>query len=89
MKQKQPKKKKQAAKGTKMKSTNLDEEFEALQIHGDSDAESFAQCPICGLIYGEDESVWICCDICNTWYDLKCSMVTDDNIPDEYICQDC
>ena len=35
-----------------MEASNLDEEFEGLQINSDTDAEilSFAQCPICGLM---------------------------------------
>lgn len=39
--------------------SSLDEEFEALQINSDTDAEilSFVQCPFCGLMYGNDNSL--------------------------------
>ena len=92
-KQKQAVKKGKTSKSTKAKkgieASILDEEFEALQVNSDEDAESFVQCPIYGLIYDDDESMWMYCDVCNTWYDIKCALVTDDNVPDEYICRDC
>ena len=34
----------------------------------------------CGLVYGEDNSVWIQCDSCGLWYDLKCTNANHDNI---------
>ena len=27
-----------------------------------SSSESEAECPKCGLVYGEDDSLWICCE---------------------------
>ena len=48
--------------------------FEAIAISDEQNttsSDSEAQCPKCGLLYGEDESLWICCDGCNSWYDLK------------------
>ena len=58
----------------------------------DSDASSTssdATCPTCGLFYGEDSSVWICCDTCETWFDLECSGCDPDNIPSDFVCKLC
>ena len=43
----------------------------------------------CGLVYGEDNSVWIQCDSCGLWYDLKCTNVNHDNIPEAFSCEIC
>ena len=64
------------------------EDIELLRICSDTE-ESEAECPKCGLIYGETEDKWICCDLCDTWLDLKCADVSKDNIPEEYYCTDC
>ena len=64
------------------------EDIEMLNICSDTE-ESEAECPKCGLIYGETEDEWICCDLCDTWLDLKCANVTKTNIPEEYYCSDC
>lgn len=55
----------------------------------ESEAESEAECPKCGLVYGEDNSVWIQCDGCGLWWDLRCSGVDADNIPDTFNCETC
>lgn len=62
-------------------------DFDKLVIS--SDTESEAECPKCGLVYGDDEATWICCDRCNTWYDVECAGVSENEIPDDYICEDC
>ena len=55
---------------------------------GESDSE--AECPNCGLVYGDDESTWIQCDGCGLWWDLKCSGISDsENIPDVFFCATC
>lgn len=36
------------------------------------ETESEAECPKCGLIYGEDDSLWIQCDSCELWWDFEC-----------------
>ena len=50
-----------------------------------------SRCPVCGAIYEEDESdsLWIGCDNCDLWYCLKCTNVSEDNIPDVYHCDRC
>ena len=55
-----------------------------------SDIESEAECPRCGLMYGEDDSMWIQCDNCGLWWDLECSGLGDrENIPNTFICGNC
>lgn len=60
------------------------------ELEQDSQSESDAECPKCGQVYGEDESVWICCDSCNKWFDWKCSGLSDaKRIPDVFTCENC
>ena len=54
-----------------------------------SSSESEAECPKCGLVYGEDDSLWICCDECSMWFDLKCSGISAHSIPEHFVCDDC
>jgi protein-arginine kinase activator protein McsA len=50
-------------------------------------------CPKCGLAYGEDiaeNNLWICCDGCDVWFDLKCTTIkSKKRLPDVYLCEDC
>ena len=53
-----------------------------------SGTESEAECPKCGIIYGDDDdATWIKCDKCGLWWDLKCSGVT--NSDDVFHCEVC
>ena len=54
-----------------------------------SNSESEAECPKCGLVYGEDDSLWIRCDECSAWFDLKCSGISAHSIPEHFVCDDC
>ena len=54
-----------------------------------SSSESEAECPKCGLVYEEDDSLWICCDECSAWFDLKCSGISAHSIPEHFVCDDC
>ena len=58
---------------------------EKLQDLSLSDSE--AECPECGLLYGEDDSLWIQCDACGAWWDVNCAGVSD--IPDSFVCRKC
>ena len=70
-----------------LKDLNL-EDFELLNICSES-SESEAECPKCALIYGETQDIWICCNLCETWFDLRCANVSKNNIPEEFYCSDC
>ena len=53
-------------------------------------SESEAECPDCGLVYGDDDSTWVQCDSCGLWRDLKCAGVTSvSDIPEIFCCQNC
>ena len=57
-----------------------------------SDTESEGECPMCGLVYGEDDddgSTWIHCDACKAWWDLPCTGVSESDIPDFFSCPNC
>ena len=57
----------------------------------ESECEDQTVCTVCGLIYGSDDSLWVGCDGCNQWFDLKCTNIRDKySIPDtNYFCQNC
>ena len=56
----------------------------------ESEMESEAECPRCGLMYGEDDSMWIQCDSCKLWWDFQCSGLSDsENIPNIFNCDNC
>ena len=55
-----------------------------------SDDESDAVCPKCGRVYSDDDGVWICCDGCDSWYDIRCTNIRSRrSIPDAYLCEKC
>ena len=91
---KQPKR---CVKPTTRSEKALLEHFQSLSLdsgsetsQNESNTESEAECPKCGLVYGEDDSVWIQCDNCGLWWDMKCSGVSDvENIPDIFCCETC
>ena len=79
---------------TRRKMKELSEQLQRLSIQVTDETESGdesseAECPNCGLAYGEDDSVWIQCDSCGLWWDLKCTEIDDKNIPDIFICKKC
>ena len=50
---------------------NLDTVAIANEQDDERSDESEAECPKCGLVYGDgDNGLWICCDKCDTWYTL-------------------
>ena len=52
-------------------------------------ADEECVCPTCEYMYGQDESQWICCDACDTWYHLKCTSVNSSIVPKYYYCEKC
>ena len=52
-------------KQSRRKKKTLEGEFDKLSLFKELNNESEAECPKCGHVYGEDDSIWICCDGCN------------------------
>ena len=68
---------------------NIEKAIEKLTLSEQSDSESDAQCPKCGLTFQEDgsNSVWVCCDGCQAWLDFNCTGLPDpDDLPEVYYC---
>ena len=58
----------------------------------ESEDESEAECPGCGLVYGsaDDNEKWVQCDMCKVWWDLKCACVDEENITEAtFVCANC
>ena len=49
--------------------------FVGMQISDEESSDDDAVCPKCGLMYSADSAVWICCDGCDSWYDLECTNI--------------
>jgi hypothetical protein len=79
-----------AAQGKgKMKAYDIVEDFSNMSLDDDDDD---AVCPKCGLVYADDEedNLWICCETCNQWFDLKCTNIRNKHrVPSIYICGEC
>jgi hypothetical protein len=90
-KQKQPLKRKSRKKTESMHSRPMTQESENAfrDLLSMMKVRRVRQCPKCVLVYGEDNSVWIQCDSCGLWYDLKCTNVNHDNIPETISCEIC
>lgn len=64
--------------------------FAGMQLCEDESSEDDAVCPKCGAMYSADSGVWICCDGCESWYDLKCTNIRSRrNIPETFYCENC
>ncbi len=62
-----------------------------MQLSSD-DSSSESQdtiCPKCGLVYADSGGLWVCCDGCNQWFDVKCTNIKRRNVPEFYYCEDC
>ncbi len=44
-------------------------------------------CPICVINYKDSSSLWVCCDKCDTWYNIECTSLKA--VPDEFFCEFC
>ena len=83
---------KQNRKSKREKLTALDKDLQHLNIDSHSDSssdEDTAVCPLCGLVYPDTSGLWIGCDACDAWFDIKCTDVDENCIPDVYYCQKC
>ena len=92
LKTKRTVKRQQPLKSSRKDKLAVELQVEKLTLSDQQDEESEDSakdtvCPLCGLIYGTDNSVWICCDSCDTWYDFN--IVNAGCIPDLYFCQSC
>ena len=62
---------------------------ENASTEGEDDEDS-GFCPKCGFVYPNEGDVWVCCDSCEAWYDLKCTgYAREEDIPDLYYCFKC
>ena len=97
LKKKEKKKKKETqlqhlASKTKQESSLL-RVFADLHLSESEEEESREEdtcCPKCGLVYADSDGVlWVCCDSCELWYDLKCTGIRKKTIPDLFYCDKC
>lgn len=88
-------KKKQKQRRGKRNETAVDSDcvetvFSKMSLEDDDDS---AVCPKCGLAYMDDDNengLWVCCDICNQWFDLPCTNIRNKGrVPNTYICEEC
>lgn len=72
---------------SKLKLTDDDQGTENAQ----SESESDAVCPKCGVVYSTDRrGRWVCCDGCGVWYHVKCtSLKGKKRLPDDFFCEEC
>lgn len=54
-----------------------------------NDQEEETHCPIFNALYDDSCSIWICCDKCNVWYNLECTNMPEDSVPDSFYCGRC
>ena len=55
-----------------------------------SDTKSDAACPKCGLLYSEIGGLWVFCEGCNQWFDIKCTAIKKKQlIPEHFFCTYC
>ena len=72
----------------------LESLFTGLTISSDEsdkdEEEDEAVCPKCGMLYSADSGLWVCCDNCDRWYNLKCTNIKSKRtVPEVYICDAC
>ena len=74
------------AKGHAKDRSNIEKAIEELTLSDQSDSESDAQCPKCGLTFQEDRSnsIWVCCNNCQAWLDFNCTGLSDPDLPEVY-----
>ena len=75
------------------KKKGIEKTFEKLTISQDAD-EDDVTCPQCGMTFLDDDGgeMWICCNNCDRWFDLKCTSLrshSKEDMPDCYFCSSC
>jgi hypothetical protein len=92
-KEKEDKKKQKKLHTVEMERSKEDKRHDFLQITtSDKEETDDTVCPKCGLSYEDDDGgkIWVCCDGCNRWYDMKCTNIRSRRkIPDMYLCEQC
>ena len=79
-----------AVKETRSQSISKQLENLTLSDKSDEDENEATICPKCGKVYGDCTGLWVSCDICNKWYDFKCTNIKSRRaIPDSYVCDAC
>ena len=64
--------------------------FAEMQLSSvESSEEDDTVCPKCGLVYADIGGLWVCCDGCDRWFDLKCTNIKKKKVPEFYYCDDC
>ena len=87
-KEREKKRKKQVKtsdkRATRSKSSSLKtvtDKFSGIQINNDTEDESEAECPGCGLVYGSSDDHQRC-DACSSWLDMACAWMKKKNAED-------
>ena len=65
--------------------TQLQDKVSAIELSSD---ESDTTCPKCGLLHSADNSMWIACDRCQSWFNLSCTNILNSKkLPDVFYCE--
>ena len=69
-------------------SSDADDTIQFSSDDNSSEAEDTV-CPKCGLVFADSGGLWVCCDGCNQWFDIKCTNIKRRRVPEFYYCEDC
>ena len=48
-----------------------------------------AICHKCGAAYFEGGGLWVCCDGCDRWFNVECTIIKKKKVPETYFCEEC
>ena len=68
---------------------SLSHQPQDLQASSDSSDSEDAVCPKCGITYSNAGGLWVQCDGCGRWFDLKCTNIKKRKVPEVYLCENC